>query len=116
MLQATEQPLTSHEPRITSYRPRPFQKYGIQVAPVTHQRRAGERDCSDVERGENLPHVLPLIPDWVDEVILVDGNSTDDTVEVARSLLPDIRVVMQQGRGKGNALRKGSPRRRATSS
>lgn len=56
---------------------------------------------------KNLPHVLPLIPSWVHEVILVDGHSTDATVEVARALRPDIRIVMQQGRGKGDALRTG---------
>jgi hypothetical protein len=43
----------------------------------------------------------------VDEVLLVDGHSTDDTIEVARTLRPDIRVVMQEGRGKGAALRTG---------
>jgi glycosyltransferase involved in cell wall biosynthesis len=56
---------------------------------------------------ENLPHVLPRIPSWVSEIILVDGNSTDNTVEVARALIPDIVVVMQTGKGKGNALRAG---------
>jgi glycosyltransferase involved in cell wall biosynthesis len=40
-------------------------------------------------------------------VLLVDGHSTDDTVEVARSLLPSVRVVYQNGRGKGAALRTG---------
>ena len=55
----------------------------------------------------NLPAVLPHIPRWVHEVILVDGNSTDDTVEVARRCLPDIRIVTQTGRGKGDALRRG---------
>jgi len=55
----------------------------------------------------NLPHVLPKIPRWVHEVILVDGYSTDDTVNVARQLRPDIRVVMQKGKGKGDALRTG---------
>jgi glycosyltransferase involved in cell wall biosynthesis len=55
----------------------------------------------------NLKEVLPRIPDWVDEVILVDGNSTDDTVAVARECLPRIKVVRQAGRGKGDALREG---------
>lgn len=60
-----------------------------------------------LNEAENLPHVLPLIPHWVDEVILVDGNSIDDTVAVARALLPSIKVVMQQRRGKGAALQSG---------
>jgi glycosyltransferase involved in cell wall biosynthesis len=55
----------------------------------------------------NLEHVLPRIPEWVDEVILVDGHSTDQTVAVGRALLPTIRVVAQRGRGKGDALRAG---------
>jgi len=52
----------------------------------------------------NLPHVLPKIPTWVDEVILVDGNSNDDTIAVAKSLLPNIVVVAQKRPGKGAAL------------
>ncbi len=60
-----------------------------------------------LNEAENLPHVLPLIPLWVDEVILVDGNSIDDTVAVARALLPNIKVVTQQRHGKGAALQSG---------
>lgn len=56
---------------------------------------------------QNLPYVLPGLQAWADEVLLVDGNSSDRTVEVARQLYPDIRVVTQQGRGKGAALRSG---------
>lgn len=55
----------------------------------------------------NLPHVLPHIPTWVAEVIVVDGHSTDNTVEVAQQLIPNVRIVTQQGRGKGAALRSG---------
>lgn len=55
----------------------------------------------------NLEHVLPMIPSWVHEVILVDGHSTDKTIAVARYLLPSIRVIEQEGRGKGDALRAG---------
>jgi glycosyltransferase involved in cell wall biosynthesis len=52
----------------------------------------------------NLPHVLTRLPASVDEVVLVDGHSSDDTIKVARAILPDVRVVVQDGRGKGNAL------------
>ncbi len=60
-----------------------------------------------LNEADNLPYVLPRIPEWVHEVILVDGHSTDGTPDVARRLLPDIHVVQQQGRGKGAALRTG---------
>src|SRR6202011_3132653 len=52
----------------------------------------------------NLPHVLTRIPAFIDEVVLVDGHSIYDTVAVARQIRPDIRIVIQDGRGKGNAL------------
>lgn len=52
----------------------------------------------------NLPHVFRTIPGWVNEVVLVDGRSTDNTVEVALKLWPGIKVVNQQGIGKGDAL------------
>ncbi|MEU0517237.1 glycosyltransferase family 2 protein [Streptosporangium sp. NPDC006007] len=55
----------------------------------------------------NLPHVFATLPGWIDEVVLVDGNSTDDTVAVARALRPGLRVVTQSRRGKGNALIEG---------
>ena len=55
----------------------------------------------------NLPHVLPYIPTSVHEILLVDGHSTDGTDEVALRLRPDVRIVRQTGRGKGNALRSG---------
>ncbi len=60
-----------------------------------------------LNEAENLPFVLPRIPTWVDEVLLVDGRSTDKTIEVARALRPDIRVVLEHKPGKGAALRCG---------
>ncbi|MGB5757067.1 MAG: hypothetical protein WBM50_09145 [Acidimicrobiales bacterium] len=32
---------------------------------------------AETYEARNLPHVLPAIPDWVHEIILVDGGSTD---------------------------------------
>jgi glycosyltransferase involved in cell wall biosynthesis len=55
----------------------------------------------------NLAYVLNTIPQWVDEVIIVDGRSLDDTERVAKVLRPDARIVMQMSRGKGAALRAG---------
>ncbi|WP_421119920.1 glycosyltransferase [Aquihabitans daechungensis] len=55
----------------------------------------------------NLPHVLPRIPAWVDEVLIVDGRSTDGTIDEARRLLPDVTIVEEPRPGKGRALLKG---------
>lgn len=52
----------------------------------------------------NLPHVFETIPDWISEVVLVDGRSTDGTVKVAQGLWPGIKIVTQSGTGKGDAL------------
>jgi glycosyltransferase involved in cell wall biosynthesis len=57
-----------------------------------------------LNEGRNLEHVLRRMPADLYELILVDGHSTDDTVEVARRLRRDIKVVVQNRRGKGNAL------------
>jgi glycosyltransferase involved in cell wall biosynthesis len=51
----------------------------------------------------NLEVLLPRLPD-VHEVILVDGHSADDTVSVARQVLPNIEVLTQDRIGKGNAM------------
>jgi glycosyltransferase involved in cell wall biosynthesis len=52
----------------------------------------------------NLPHVLGQLPADLHQVILVDGHSVDDTVEVARRVRPDIEIVHQTRKGKGNAM------------
>jgi glycosyltransferase involved in cell wall biosynthesis len=52
----------------------------------------------------NLPHVLGALPPGLHEVILVDGHSVDGTIEVAQRIRPDIKIVHQARRGKGNAL------------
>jgi glycosyltransferase involved in cell wall biosynthesis len=55
----------------------------------------------------NIAWVLEQITDEVAEIILVDGNSTDVTLLTALRCRPDVRIVPQQGAGKGSALRTG---------
>jgi glycosyltransferase involved in cell wall biosynthesis len=60
-----------------------------------------------LNEARNLPHVFAELPRGLHEVIVVDGFSTDGTPEVARSLRPDVKIVNQRQRGKGDALRSG---------
>jgi len=57
-----------------------------------------------LNEARNLPHVFSRLPKDLHEVIVVDGHSVDDTLAVARQLRPDVRIVMQNRYGKGNAL------------
>ena len=60
-----------------------------------------------MNEAKNISWVLLRVPNWVEEVILVDGNSADGTCDVARAIRPDIVIVHDPGRGKGAALRAG---------
>ncbi len=60
-----------------------------------------------MNEAKNIGHVLKQLPEGLHEVILVDGNSEDDTIEAARQAWPEIRVLVQSGRGKGDAFRTG---------
>lgn len=57
-----------------------------------------------LNEARNLPHVFAGLPSDIYEIIVVDGNSVDDTLAVVRKLRPDARIVMQTRSGKGNAL------------
>ena len=54
-----------------------------------------------------ISYVLSKLPLGVHEVLLVDGHSTDDTVDIAHRVRPEIHVVYQLGKGKGDALKCG---------
>ncbi len=60
-----------------------------------------------LNEGKNLPHVLARMPDWILEIIVVDGLSADDTVAVATRSHPNVRVVANRMPGKGAAMRAG---------
>lgn len=60
-----------------------------------------------LNEAENIAWTLSRLPTGIDEVILVDGRSTDDTIDVARRARPDIRVIHEPRPGKGVALRTG---------
>lgn len=55
----------------------------------------------------NLEDLLPRLPSWLHEVLVVDSGSSDDTVAVARQLLPEARVLVAPAPGKAAALRCG---------
>ncbi|MDI6826247.1 MAG: glycosyltransferase family 2 protein [Candidatus Aenigmarchaeota archaeon] len=57
-----------------------------------------------LNEGKNLPKVLKDISKSVDEVIVVDGHSTDNTVNIAKKF--GAKVIFDDV-GKGSALRKG---------
>jgi glycosyltransferase involved in cell wall biosynthesis len=62
----------------------------------------------------NIAWVLYRLPPVVDEVILVDGHSSDGTVAVAHAARPDIVVVHAARPGKGAALQAGFAAARGT--
>src|SRR5665647_2650664 len=59
--------------------------------------------CLNEEQG--IEKVLRAMPDFVDEVIVVDNNSTDRTSEVAIAL--GAKVVREQVRGYGRSYKRG---------
>ncbi|GAB33974.1 glycosyltransferase family 2 protein [Gordonia otitidis] len=57
-----------------------------------------------MNEAKNLPFVAARMPDVVDEIVLVDGASIDNTAAVAKHLWPTATILKQSRRGKGNAL------------
>jgi len=61
--------------------------------------------CYNEEVG--VRHTIEMLPDCVDEIVVVDNNSTDRTSEVATEL--GARVVFEKRKGYGAAYKAGLP-------
>ncbi len=59
-----------------------------------------------LNEAENLRWLLPRLT-AVDEVVIVDGESTDGSADVARLLRPDAVIISEPPNGKGTAMRTG---------
>jgi len=83
----------------------------IRPAVATATRRTHNPRVSVVvptrNEARNLEIVLPALAavrPTIHEIIIVDGNSTDDTIATAHRVLPTAKVITQTRTGKGNAL------------
>jgi glycosyltransferase involved in cell wall biosynthesis len=56
---------------------------------------------------QNIGWVLERLPVEVDEIVIVDGRSTDGTIDAVLAARPDARVILEPRPGKGAALRAG---------
>jgi len=55
---------------------------------------------------QSIGEVITKAKSFCDEIIVVDGSSTDNTVQIAENL--SVRIVRDNGKGKGDAIRVGA--------
>jgi glycosyltransferase involved in cell wall biosynthesis len=105
-----EGPMLEDRGPVRSGRSRRFERHGQQHSHAPGN-PFGDARVSVViptlNEAANLPHVFARLPQGLHEVVLVDGRSVDDTVAVAKSLRPDVRIVFEKRPGKGIALAAG---------
>ncbi|CAG0998701.1 dolichol-phosphate mannosyltransferase [Methanosarcinales archaeon] len=60
-----------------------------------------------MNESKNIKEVFSNIPDFVDEIVVVDGNSTDGTREEIKKYRSDTKIITEQPSGKGAAMKTG---------
>lgn len=55
----------------------------------------------------NIEHVFPFIPQFVDEIIVIDGDSIDGTREEILKFRKDAKIIIHKIPGKGAAMHLG---------
>ncbi|MEO7136034.1 MAG: glycosyltransferase family 2 protein [Vicinamibacterales bacterium] len=73
---------------------------------ITGQRPTVAAVIAAKDEAATIADVISRCRPFVDEIIVVDGHSRDDTATIASSL--GARVVRDRGRGKGDAMRVGT--------
>ncbi len=92
-----------HDLRVVDSGPHPdrARPYGVRLHPAV------SLVIPALNEAEGLAAILPRVPGRVDEIIVVDGGSTDGTAETVTGARSDAVLVHQQGHGKGSALKQG---------
>ena len=60
-----------------------------------------------LNEAQGIKHTIEGVPDFVDEIIVVDGNSKDGTREIAAATSPRVKVILETRRGYGQAFQTG---------
>ncbi len=60
-----------------------------------------------LNEAENIKEVFPNIPEFIDEIVVVDGNSIDKTREEILKYRKDARIIIEKPNGKGAAIKIG---------
>jgi glycosyltransferase involved in cell wall biosynthesis len=96
--------LTARLPQVHSNGHAPLFIKPVSGRSVATHRRTVSCLIPTLNEERNIAWVMQRIPACVDQVILIDGRSTDRTVAVARAIRPDLVLVNERGHGKGAAL------------